>query len=162
MPQCSQVTLVLTTPEDPEEMGQEHLVLQQLLAPPECLEMKDGAVSSKTTQATILQGFCTSLRWTRAQSPQPAPKWPRNRFGFAPALRGALPSTAFSLGTGSRAWCMGRWDNPISLAKQQPSPEVQYLTYRWSVNCSAAAPDTNNSRLRGREEVPQVLVKITL
>lgn len=41
-------------PEDPEEMGQEHLVLQQLLAPPECLEMKDGASSSKTTQATIL------------------------------------------------------------------------------------------------------------
>lgn len=96
-------------------------------------------------------------------SPQATPKWPGNRFGFVPALPGALPSTTFSLGTGPRAWWMGRRDNPVSpTAPQQPSPGVQYPTHRWSVNRFATAFDSSNSQLSGRDEAQQVLVQLAL
>lgn len=53
-------------------------------------------------------------------SPQATPKWPGNRFGFVPALPGALPSTTFSLGTGPRlgGWREGKILYPHSTAGQ--------------------------------------------
>lgn len=96
-----------------------------------------------------------------------APKRPVNRFGFVPALPGALPSTTLSQGLspGLGAWGEG---TILSVSPQHHWPSrihhrrCNNLLTRGSINCSTAAVDTNNSRIGGKDEAHLALAQVTL